>query len=346
MVRRTPAQYNWEKLEFDEMLMTKHFTPKASRSIKYFVVHHMIILNRYMESDDALRACYNVWQTRPASAHYGVDGDFVAQFVYDRHVAWANGNSRANNDSISVEHANATLDEPGTHNDYVVDERTFYNGARLIANGHHLFNLTPTKNITIRRHGEFSATACPGPYMVRNFNRYQDLVHDMYNEIKIGNTDFLVPDNPVHSTPQPGKLDLSAIAREVINGAFGNMPERAQNLISSGYNPDQVQAEVNRILDSQPVKDLEKIVQEVIDGKWGNGVERFQRLMAAGFNANNVQKMVNDALAGFTGGKTLSQLATEVINGAWGNAPERRHRLIAAGYDADRIQREVNRRLG
>lgn len=346
MARRQPNQYNWEKMEFDEMLMTKHFTPSNRTNIEYFTVHHMIILNRDMKSADANEACRRVWQTREASAHYGVDGDFVAQFVYDRNIAWANGNSRSNRATIAIEHANATLDEPGTNNDYVIDDRTFFNGAKLIAYGHHLYNKKPIKNVTVRRHGEFFATACPGPYFNRNFSRYQDLMHDMYNEIKLGKHDFIVPETPQHSVPQKGKLTTEQVATEVINGVWGNDPERSDKLRAAGYDPAAVQNLVNEKLNGRPKQDTADVVTDVINGKYGNGAERHRRLLAAGFNANEIQSEVNRRLSGGSTGKSISQLATEVINGAWGNNPDRHHRLIAAGYDAAAIQAEVNRRLG
>lgn len=340
-----PSEYNWEKMEFENMLMTKHFTPANRTSIQYFTVHHMIILNRDMNSPDANRACYNVWQSRQASAHYGVDGDHVAQFVLDRNIAWANGNWTSNQVTIAVEHANATLDEPGTANDYLIDERTFFTGARLIAQGHHMYGLQPRKNVTIRRHGEFFATACPGPYFVRNMNRYQDLVHDIYNEIKLGK-DIVTPDRPVRSTPQPGKLSVNEVAVEVINGVWGNDPERSRKLREAGYDPYAVQNAVNDRLKARPTQNMDQVVQEVIDGKWGNNPERHHKLRDAGYNAHDIQSRVNAALSGGRAGKTIGQLATEVINGAWGNDPDRYHRLVAAGHDPQAVQNEVNRRLG
>lgn len=306
-MRRTPQQYNWEKLEFDEILMNKHFTP-MNRTIKGFSIHHMIILNRLMDSPDAIKACYNVWQSRQASANYGVDGDYIAQFVWDKDYAWANGNTWANNHLISVEHANATLDEPGTNNDYVVDEKTFYNGARLIAFGHNLYNLTPKldKNFsgsyydpscTIFGHGQFSATGCPGPHMRRNIHRYYDLVQDIYREIKRGSNMAPPPPSPQRSVPQPAKKPIEAIAREVINGVWGNGQERIDRLNKSGYNAAEVQRIVNSLVNGY-AGDVRKAAEDVIRGVYGNGADRYRRLIEAGFNASEVQAEVNRILSG------------------------------------------------
>lgn len=306
-MRRQPHEYNWDKLEFDEMLMGKHYTP-MNRTIKGFSIHHMIILNRTMQAPDALQACYNVWQSRPASAHYGVDGDFIAQFVWDKDYAWANGNTWANNHMLSIEHANATLDEIGTDNDYVVDERTFYNGARLVAYGHVLYGLTPKLDrnfggsgydptCTIFGHGQFSATGCPGPYMKRNIVRYYDLVQDIYREIKNGSNMAPPPKTPQRSNPQPARKGPQAIAREVINGVWGNGQTRIVRLRQAGYNVDEVQRIVNSLLNGTG-NDLRKIAESVIRGDYGNGADRYRRLIDSGFNAHEVQAEVNRILAG------------------------------------------------
>ena len=46
--------------------------------------------------------------------------------------------------------------------------------------------------------------------------------------------------------PTPKKKTVSEIAQEVLNGKWGNMPERKQRLEAAGYNYAEVQAEVNK----------------------------------------------------------------------------------------------------
>src|SRR5699024_4458662 len=152
-----------------------------------FVTHHIIVLNRVVSGNHANSAFYNILSTgREASAHYDVDGDYIDQFMYDNDTARTNANERADQTCIAIENAYATLLMPGTQNDYVIDERTFYNGAKLMAYLHLHYGLVPKKNVTIRRHSDFYATACPGPYFNRNWDRYCQLVTDIYNEIKKG----------------------------------------------------------------------------------------------------------------------------------------------------------------
>lgn len=299
MVNRNPKTYNWDKLEFNQNILPGNLYSKGREGhrVEYFVVHHMIVLDSETAGRDALTACRNVWvDGRAASAHYGVDGDYVEQFVFDGDTAWSLGNWDANLRSISVEHANKTLDMPGTDNDYVVDEKTFFTGARLIAYGHLSFNLVPKRNVTVRRHGEFSSTACPGPYMVRNFNRYFDLVHDIYNTAKAGRPVAPAPVNPQPSKPQPAKADPDRVAREVVQGVWGNGNDRVNKLRAAGYDPADIQNRVNLILGGGLRKSLDTVAWEVIRGEWGNDPERSDRLHKAGYNVVEVQSHVNQLL--------------------------------------------------
>lgn len=299
MTKRSPDQYNWEKLEFNEnILPSTLYTPgRGGEHIQYFTLHHMIVLDSGTKNESPLETCRNVWISgRQASAHYGVSGDFVHQYVWDRDTAWSNANLLSNRRSIAVEHANKTLDEPGWENDYVIDEKTFFSGARLVANGHHLYKLKPEFGVTVRKHSDFTSTACPGPYMDRNYRRYFDLMHDIYNSIGRGENVAPVPSSPQVGSSMPGKLDISAIAQEVILGVWGNGEERINRLTSSGYNPNEVQKKVNEILSGKIGKNLDTIANEVIRGSWGVGQDRVERLRRAGFDPVEVQARVNSIL--------------------------------------------------
>lgn len=87
---------------------------------------------------------------------------------------------------------------------------------------------------------------------------------------------------------------ISDAARSVIRGEYGNEPERSQRLKLQGFNPDQVQAEVNRILSGK--KSNEEIADEVIRGAWGCGAYRTQKLKLAGYDPGIIQQIVNDKL--------------------------------------------------
>lgn len=96
-------------------------------------------------------------------------------------------------------------------------------------------------------------------------------------------------------TQSAAKKSITEIAKEVIEGDWGNGDSRKLKLYAAGYDPKAVQDEVNRILSKK--KTVAEVAREVIDGKWGNGEERKQKLRAAGYDPKEVQNEVNRLLA-------------------------------------------------
>jgi hypothetical protein len=90
------------------------------------------------------------------------------------------------------------------------------------------------------------------------------------------------------------KKTVAEIAKEVIDGKWGNGEDRKKKLVAAGYDYNAVQAEVNLLLTGK--KTVTEIAKEVIAGKWGVGQKRKKRLMVAGYNYNEVQKEVNRLL--------------------------------------------------
>lgn len=87
----------------------------------------------------------------------------------------------------------------------------------------------------------------------------------------------------------------SEIAKEVLAGKWGNGDERISKLKAAGYDPANVQYEVNQLLGAAK-KSVTEIAKEVIAGKWGNGTERISKLKTAGYNPTEVQNEVNRLL--------------------------------------------------
>lgn len=103
------------------------------------------------------------------------------------------------------------------------------------------------------------------------------------------------------SPATPSRLTVTQVAREVIAGHYGNEPQRSARLQAAGYNPAQVQAEVNRLMGAPAAKlptrlSVSLLATQVIAGQWGNGPTRAQRLTAAGYDAAAVQAEVNRRL--------------------------------------------------
>ena len=100
--------------------------------------------------------------------------------------------------------------------------------------------------------------------------------------------------------PSPKKSNTE-IAKEVIQGKWGNGAERKKRLEDAGYDYAAVQKEVERLLAKQKKpakKSVDEVAREVIAGKWGNGAKRVYNLTKAGYNYVAVQKRVNEILKG------------------------------------------------
>lgn len=108
------------------------------------------------------------------------------------------------------------------------------------------------------------------------------------------------PDNKP-TTPADNKKTIEEIAREVIQGKWGNGADRKNKITAAGYDYPAVQTKVNELLGGGKTtttskKTIEEIAREVIQGKWGNGADRKKRITAAGYDYIAVQKKVNELL--------------------------------------------------
>lgn len=141
----------------------------------------------------SLAGILEVWKTRPASAHFQVDGaGRVGQYVGVYEYAWATGNTRGNIESISIEMADKTLAPT-----WIVDPVTWRSAARLAG---WLFakviKEAPSRsNVFVHHH--WKSTDCAGPYIDRIFN---DLLLEVQAWYKI----FTTPTKPVLT---PGNLE-------------------------------------------------------------------------------------------------------------------------------------------
>ena len=99
------------------------------------------------------------------------------------------------------------------------------------------------------------------------------------------------------TSSKPQLKPLTTIAKEVLQGKWGNGSDRKQRLESAGYDYNSVQAEVNRISGAQSV-DINKIAHDVIRGAYGNGNARRNALVRkfGSSVADAVQRRVNQIL--------------------------------------------------
>lgn len=145
---------DWKTLQPDVVkLLNKHFTPgRNGNKIDKVVIHH----NAGVLSIDQI---WQVWQDRPASAHYQVEtGGRIGQLVWDRDTAWHAANSWVNQTSIGIEFANSA----GASADWPISSKTIEEGAHLVAAVCHYYKLgRPQAGTNVRFHREFTSTSCP-----------------------------------------------------------------------------------------------------------------------------------------------------------------------------------------
>lgn len=236
-----------------------------------------------------------------------------------------------------------------------------------------LFYGLPINTNTVRLHHEFVPTTCPHRslelhggttesvknYFVSRMQYFASLgstVDEMLGQVASEPT---VQENVQAGKPtqQPsgGDKSVEEVAKEVLQGLWGNGEERFNNLTNAGYDAQAIQNRVNSLLSGETTTDydvdntdLDRVANEVLQGLWGNGQERYDRLTNAGYDAQAVQNRVNALLNGdYTQNNytNLDTVANEVIQGLWGNGQERYDNLTNAGYDAQAVQNRVNELL-
>lgn len=127
-------------------------------------------------------------------------------------------------------------------------------------------------------------------YMSDSGNAYGSHLHFEVrkNDARINPTEYLDKDIII-------KKSVDEVAKDVIEGKYGNYPERKTRLEADGYNYSEVQGRVNEILKGNK-KSIDDVAKEVIQGKYGNQPERQKRLEAEGYNYREVQNRVNQLL--------------------------------------------------
>lgn len=85
-------------------------------------------------------------------------------------------------------------------------------------------------------------------------------------------------DKSTTATSSTAKKTIAEVAKDVLAGKYGNDPERSKKLKAEGYNPDEVQAEVNKQLAAakqsaaaeEPKKEPAKGMKVKITGKYAS----------------------------------------------------------------------------
>lgn len=174
--------------------------------------------------------------SRKASTNYCVGytrGDICCS-LYEENRAWTSSNATNDYQAITMEVANSSTAYP-----YPVSDDTLANIIDLCTDicKRYNFKLTWTgdKNGSLTVHRMFANTACPGEYLMGKMQYIADEVNKRLEEAK--------------PTPAPAKTKtIEELAKEVIDGKWGNGQDRKNRLTAAGYDYSAVQSKVNEML--------------------------------------------------------------------------------------------------
>lgn len=146
-------------------------TSPRNHKIDTITIHHMA-------GDLSVETCGNVFQTREASANYGIGTDGrVAMYVEESDRSWASSNAANDHRAVTIEVANSQ-----SGGDWPVSDKALATLIDLCVdickrNRIHRLNFTGDKTGNLTQHNYFAATACPGPYLKSKFSYIADQVN-------------------------------------------------------------------------------------------------------------------------------------------------------------------------
>lgn len=180
-----------------------NYTPGRSDTIHGIVIHHAASTNL-----DSVGQAFAT-PGRGGSAHYGVKGQQIHQYVREEDTAWHCGDWAGNCCTIGIETVNST----GAPS-WLVDDETFETLAKLVADIAKRNNLGTLKfdpngtYPTLSAHRDWSPTYCPGDYLYSKMNQLADRANAINNptpataELKWSKLSAITPykckDNPAH----------------------------------------------------------------------------------------------------------------------------------------------------
>lgn len=211
---------DWQNLNADiNMFLDHHYTEgRDGYEINKILVHHNA-------GNLSVEGCYNVWQTRPASAHYQVTKDgTIGQLVHDRDTAWHAGDYATNCQSIGIEHADVSNSE------YYLSDETIENGAHLVAAICHAYDLgSPEWLVNVFPHSYFSSTECPAALASWQNEDYMSRAKYWYNEMANGNYGST-------SNYQSSPVSEPIVPDQFVDGIWGmNTTGRMQLLLGTTF---------------------------------------------------------------------------------------------------------------
>lgn len=154
-----------------------NYTEGRNSKITEITIHHMAgVLSA--------KRCGMLFQAvgRKGSSHYGIGNDgAIAQYVDEKDTAWTNGNWESNNRAVTIEVSNSVAG-----GDWNVSDAALNSLIKLVAdiakrNG--LGKLVKGKNLTW--HSMYSATACPGKYLLSKMDYIAEKANAINYPVKV-----------------------------------------------------------------------------------------------------------------------------------------------------------------
>ena len=186
-------------------------------------------------------------------AHYYINRNTIARVIDTYNIGYHTGEWHSNTHSIGYEVCESLK----------VSDKEFLENedmALMQATEDLLFYNLPINHQTVRLHHEFVPTTCPHRSLALHGGTTQSVKDYFVSRMKyfatLGTTvdEMLVKKGSPSSTTKPtlqptsSKKSIDAVAREVLNGVWGNGAERKSALASAGYDYNQVQQRVNDII--------------------------------------------------------------------------------------------------
>lgn len=190
--------------------------------------------------------------SRQASSNYGIGSDGrVGLYVDESKRSWCSSNAANDQRAVTIECASDTK-APYAFNDTVYEKlielctdickrngkkKLLWFSSKVTA-----LNYAPAKDeMVLTVHRWFAAKSCPGDWLMARMPDLANRVTANLGTVPVQTTNKAV-------VAKSNDSSLTAIAKEVIAGKWGNGTARKTALAQAGYDYNAVQAEVNRIL--------------------------------------------------------------------------------------------------
>ena len=234
----------------------------------------IVVHNTANDATAKNEVAYMIRNNNQVSFHYAVDDKEIVQGIPENRNAWhsGDGNGKGNREGIAIE---ICYSKSGG----AKFDKAEANAVELIVDILKRYGWGVDK---VTKHQDYNGKYCPHRTLDLGWDRFISMVEDKLS---------------------PKKKNNEEIAREVINGKWGNGADRKARLTAAGYDYTTIQNAVNALCGKKTTpspaptkKSNEEIAKEVIQGEWGNGAIRKQNLKNAGYNPTVIQALVNKML--------------------------------------------------